>query len=221
MRFRSSFGTAVLLAASASILSAQTAAPARKPVPWKQYCQQDGGFCFKYPSYWTNLGEIFAGNGVVVAPPQKTDSALWDEVTVALVAPPPQGDEQGLGLNGVIEQATAGLREAGQNFQTLQRQERTVDGKPAQMLKTQYREKSSGRDWIEELVFIEGPDNEIYSIALKCAPQSLARLEPTFTRMLNTWTLPQPVPPPSVDDDSADKPTPPANAPTSPAEAPH
>ena len=61
------------------------------------------------------------------------------------------------------------MREAGQNFQTLQRQQRTVDAKPAEMLKAQYREKATGRDWIEELVFIEGPDNEIYSVALKCA----------------------------------------------------
>ncbi len=80
--------------------------------------------------------------------------ALWDEITVALVAPPPEGDEEGIGLDGVIQQATSGLREAGQSFETLQRQERTVDHKPAQMLKVQYREKSTGHDWIEELVFI-------------------------------------------------------------------
>ena len=52
------------------------------------------------------------------------------------------------------------MRDAGQNFQTLQRQSRTVDGKPAQLLKAQYREKKSDLDWIEELIFIEGPDNK-------------------------------------------------------------
>ncbi len=141
------------------------------------------------------LGEIFEGNGVVVAPPQKGERALWDAITVALVVPPPEGDEEPLGLNGVIEQATSGLREAGQDFVTVQRQQRTVDHKPAQMLKGRYHEKPNGRDWTEEMVFIEGPDNEIYSVALKCSPLNLARLEPTFSQVLASWTLPKPEPP--------------------------
>ena len=122
------------------------------------------------------LGEIFAGNGVVVAPLQKQTEALWDEMTVAMVAPSPEGDEEAIGLDGVIQQAPAVCARTGQNFETLQRQQRTVDHKPAQMLKVQYREKSTGHDWIEEMVFIEGPENEIYSVALKCSPENLARL---------------------------------------------
>jgi hypothetical protein len=180
-------------------------APARKPPAWKRYCQPEAGFCFKYPSSWPMMGEVFDGNGVVVAPPQKEDRALWDAITVALVVPPPQGDEEPLGLNGVIDRATSGLRERGQSFETLQRQERTVDHQPAQMLKTRYHEKSSGRDWIEEMIFIEGPDNEIYSVVLKCAPQNLARLEPALNGVLAGWTLPESAAgPPS--DETAKKP---------------
>jgi hypothetical protein len=137
------------------------------------------------------LGEVFAGNGVVVAPPQKEDRMLWDAITVALVVPPPEGDEEGPGLNGIVEQSSTAMREAGQNFVTLQRQERSVDHKPAQLLKVQYKEKTSGRDWIEELVFIEGPENEIYSVALKCAPQNVTKLEPAFSEVLRSWTLPE------------------------------
>src|SRR5215469_7389849 len=70
----------------------QTAVPAHKPVTNKRYCQPEIGFCFRYPSVWMNLGEVFGGNGVVVAPEQKQDRALWDEITVALVAPAPEGD---------------------------------------------------------------------------------------------------------------------------------
>ncbi|MGC2109570.1 MAG: hypothetical protein WA655_08635 [Candidatus Korobacteraceae bacterium] len=197
------------------LLTAQTQppAPTHKPAPWSHYCQADGGFCFKYPSSWTMLGEVFAGNGVVVAPAQKQGRALWDEITVALVAPPPEGDEEGLGLDGVIQQATTGMREAGQNFETLQRQQRTVDHKPAEMIKTRYQEKSTGRDWIEELVFIEGPDNEIYSVALKCAPQSVARLEPVLAGVLESWTLPEPEPPADATDDTAPPPASPGTPP--------
>ena len=184
----------VLALGSFAIAVAQTSSspPARKPAAWKRYCQPDRGFCFKYPSSWSMLGEVFDGNGVVVAPPQKEDRALWDAITVALVVPPPEGDEEPLGLDGVIEQATSGLRENGQNFETLQRQQRTVDHKPAQMLKASYHEKSTGRDWIEEMIFIEGPDNEIYSVALKCSPLTLARLESMLSGMLAGWTLPEP-----------------------------
>jgi len=119
---------------------------------------------------------------------------LWDEITVALVVPPPEDDEEGPGLNGVLEQSSTAMREAGQNFVTLRRQERTVDHKAAQLLKVQYKEKASGRDWIEELVFIEGPENEIYSVALKCSPQNVTKLEAAFSEVLRTWTLPATAP---------------------------
>lgn len=204
----------VMSLGASAVATAQTAAtPAHKPAPWKKYCQSDGGFCFKYPSSWTSLGEIFGNNGIVVAPPQKQERTLWDEITVAMVAPPPEGDEEGPGLNGVIEQATAGLREGGLNFETLQRQERTVDHKPAELLKVQYHDKSTNRPWVEELVFIEGPENEIYSVALKSAPDNLKRLEPVFAGVLESWTLPQPEPPAVNDDDSSTESTAPAKNP--------
>lgn len=147
------------------------------------------------------LGQVFDGNGVVVAPPQTQERALWDAITVALVVPPPQGDEGPSGLNRVIEQATSGLRESGQDFQTLQRQQRTIDRKPAQMLKVRYREKASDHEWVEEMVFIQGPKNETYSVVLKCSPQNLARLEPALSGVLASWTLPSPAPPAGQTDD--------------------
>jgi len=184
----------VLLLSFVAIMAGQTA-PAQKLVPAKRYCQPDAGFCFKYPAAWTILGEVFDGNGVVVAPAQKQERALWDTITVARIAPPPQGDEEPIGLDAVIAQAAATLREGGQTFETLERQQGTVDRKPAQMLKVRYHEKPSGHEWIEKIVFIDGPDNEIYSVALKCSPQDLARLGPALAGVLSSWTLPGPVVP--------------------------
>ena len=174
---------AVLALITSSMAAGQAPKPAHPPAPWKRYCQADGGFCFKYPSSWEVMGEIYDGKGVVVAPPQKDEQPLWNVITVAMVAPPKDAD-QALGLDGVIQQASAGMRDSGQNFQTLQRGTRTVDGKPAQLLKAQYREKNSERDWVEELIFIEGPDNEIYSVSLKSRPQDVVRLEPIFAEVL-------------------------------------
>jgi hypothetical protein len=189
-------------------------APLHKPVPRKRYCQPDGGFCFKYPGSWTMLGEVYDGNGVVVAPAQKLDKALWDEITVALIVPPSEGDEEPVSLDVIIEQASKSMRDGGQAFETLQRQQRTVDHKPAQMLKVRYHEKATDRDWVEEMVFIQGPDREIYSVALKCSPENLARLDPVFAGVLDSWVLPEPGPPAGADEEDTPKQaTPPSKAP--------
>lgn len=184
--------------------------PAHKAGPGKRYCQTGGGFCFRYPVSWSVLGEVFQGNGVVVAPAQKQPRILWDTITAALVVPSPQGDRDPVSMDQVIEQTMASLREGGQNVETLQRQERSVDGKPAQMIKLRYREKADNSDWIEEVTFIDGPDSEIYSVALKCSPQSLARMEPVLGSILQSWKLPQPEPAPASDDQDVPKTTAPA-----------
>jgi len=103
-------------------------------------------------------------------------------------------------IDQLIDQAVSGVRESGQSFETLERQRRRVDGKPAQLVKLHYVDKATAREWIEELVFVEGPDSEIYSIALKCAPSSMAKIEPVFSRMLGSWTLPEAEPLPGASD---------------------
>jgi len=184
-----------LLGGLVSAATAQTPTkPASKTQPLKEYCHPDYGFCFKYPSSWVSLGPIFDGNGIVVAPPQKQDRALWDEVTVALMIPPPEGDEDLVTIDQAIDKAVSSVRESGQNFDTVQRQERMVDGNPAQVVKLHYVDKSSGHEWLEELVFVEGPDSEIYSAGLKCAPESLTHMEPQFTRIVDSWKLPESAP---------------------------
>ena len=102
---------------------------------------------------------------------------------------------------------------AGRDFETLQRQARTVDHKPAQMLKVRYHEKATDRDWVEQMVFVEGPDREIYSVALKCSPENLVRWEPLFAGVLESWVLPEPEPPVGAgEDDTPKRPTPPTKA---------
>ncbi len=194
--------------ASSAIASAQTGAkPAPKQLPAKKYCQAQGGFCFRYPSTWEMLGEILGGNGIVVAPAQSQAREDWDEVTVALVMPAPQGDEAAVSIDQAIARAVSQVRESGQDLETMQRQQRRVDEKPAELLKVRYTDKNSGQKWVEELVFIEGPDSEIYSVGLKCAPSSLARMEPQFSKIVESWTLPEakPVPP----DEKSQNPIPP------------
>jgi hypothetical protein len=202
---------------STSMAQTVRSVPGHASAVWKLYCQPNGGFCFKYPASWALLGEVFNGNGVIVAPEQKQERELWDVVTVGQVVPPPQEDQDPVSIDRIIEQTLASLREQGQNVETLQRQQRTVDGAPAQLLKLRYHDKASGHDWIEQLVFIEGRQSEIYSVALKASPQALPRLEPTLARLLESWKLPEAETP--TDSDEGDAPEiapPPEKAPAAP-----
>lgn len=179
----------VLLNAGLSAAPQTASKPAPRPAAWKTHCHRGIGFCFQYPAAWAMLGEVFNGNGVVVAPVQKQQRADWDEVTVALVIPPPQGDEDPVSIDQAIDKAISGVRQSGQNFETLQRQQRTVGDKPAELVKLHYIEKPGDREWVEELVFIEGPDSEVYSVALKSAPDALPRMEPLFLHIVDSWKL--------------------------------
>jgi hypothetical protein len=154
----------------------------------KRYCQQGGGFCFSYPANWRMLGES-AGDGVVVAPQQTLDPTLWDEVTVAAVVPPSAENQPAMSIDQVIDTAMSNMKASGHAPVTLQRQERTVAGLPAQMIRIRYHDGASGRDWIEQLVFIEGPDQEIYSVALKAQPGTISRLEPALDAIVRSWKL--------------------------------
>ena len=118
------------------------------------------------------LGESL-GNGVVVAPPQKLDPTLWDEITVAAVVAPPAEDKPAMSIDQVIQAAMTNMKQAA-TIPNLAAPAAHGRHKPAQMLRIRYHEKPSGRDWIEQLVFIEGPDQEIYSVALKARPDYLA-----------------------------------------------
>lgn len=156
--------------------------------PTKRFCQIGGGFCFSYPASWSELGEAF-GNGVVIAPRQPTDQSLWNVVTAATVAPPPDEGQSGTSIDDVIGKALSNMQATGHNPATLQRQERMTAGLPSQAIKVRYRDNETGRDWVEQLVFIEGPDQEIYSLSLKAQPADVAKLEPAFDSILRSWHL--------------------------------
>ena len=134
------------------------------------------------------LGESL-GDGVVVAPRQTLDPTLWDEVTVAAVVAPPAEDKPAMSIDQVIQAAMTNMKASGHDATTLQRQQRTVAGLPAQMIRIRYHDGPSGRDWIEQLVFIEGPDQEIYSVALKAQPGTISRLEAAFDSIVRSWKL--------------------------------
>ena len=129
---------------------------------------------------------------------RKQEQSLWDDDHGGHGRPAAEGDdEQALGLDGVIEQAAAGMRDAGQNFQTLQRQaahrgrQAGADAESCSIAK-----RPADRDWIEELVFIEGPGQRDLFGGAEVRAQIMRRLEPVFAEhRAIRWTLPEPEPP--------------------------
>jgi hypothetical protein len=217
-RLRRALAWIFVAGVAASSLAQTSAKPAARAPVTKPYCHPRYEFCFQYPAAWMMLGEVFDGHGVTIAPAQKQDREQWDEVTVALVIPAPDEDEDPVSLGEAIAQAVSGVRKSGQSFETLQRQQRTVNGNPAELVKLHYLDKASNQEWVEELVFIQGPDAEIYSVALKSSPATLAKMEPPFAKILDTWKLPRPAPPPVAAEGIA---TPkPKTAPTKPTTTP-
>jgi hypothetical protein len=176
---------ALVCAVTGGIGAAQTS---QHPQPTtKRYCEADGNYCFRYPISWTEVGAEYPGNGVVIAPPQKQERSQWDTITVVQMVLA-NDDEQNHPLSFYIDRATSGAREAGQDFQTVQRQEGSVNGHPTESLTALYREKDSGREWMEKLVFLQG-DEGTYSVVLKCAPANFARLEPALKSILQSWSF--------------------------------
>jgi hypothetical protein len=57
-------------------------------------------------------------------------------------------------------------------------------------MKVRYLEEGQkGREWIEELTFVQGPDNVIYSIALKSSPEMVAQLEPSYRAIVKSFQV--------------------------------
>lgn len=184
-------GLAMVCGLGASMAAQTKVKPATKAVAQQTYCHPADGFCFQYPATWTVMGEVFEGNGVVVAPTQAPPHENWDAVTVARVIAAPENNAEPVTIEEAITQATSGARKSGQAFETLHRQQRTVDRQPAESLKLRYTEHDTGNTWVEELVFIQGPESQIYSVALKCRPESLSTMEPLFARIVDSWKAPR------------------------------
>jgi hypothetical protein len=134
------------------------------------YCNPDAGFCFDYPKDWEMLGEVFEGDGVVVAPTQQGDRTYWNQITVAALPSTDENPEESdapADLNDTLAHMLDTMKEGTKSFETQQRRSETVDELPAQFMKVHYLEQGQkGREWIEELTFVQGPDNVIYSISL-------------------------------------------------------
>ncbi len=167
-------------------------APKKDPTAgWHKFCPPEGDYCVKYPANWEALGDTADSGGIVIAPPQANKpSARWSSITVAATdIPPAPPGKQRASFDELIALVLDSMQ-PGTEPRTLERRQTSIDDLPAQVLKISYTDES-GVPWIEDIAMMDA-DDVIYSVALRCTPDELPSLEPTFKQILETWVLIEP-----------------------------
>jgi hypothetical protein len=157
-------------------------------------CVLSVGLCVTVPATWQRLGNVFEDLGFVAAEPHPgVDSAAWPQLTVAAIdalnlggqpSTPPTLDT----LVNLVLAPDGSFASA----QTLQRTRLLLNGSDAEIVHVQLHDEAGAAGAQEALALIEGEDGIIYSIALRCAPQDFARLEPVFQQTARSWRIKAP-----------------------------
>lgn len=182
---------------STSSSAAKSATAARKAsVAARTECTLSGGLCVTAPAGWQRLGEVFDDLGFVVAEPHSgTDSASWPQLTIAAMDVPAPKDGNGAASNRPPLDALVDivLTPDGSftSAETLQRSRLLLNGSVAEIVRVRLHDDAKSSDAIEAVALIEGEEGLVYSIALRCAPEDFARLEPVFERAAHSWHIRQ------------------------------
>jgi len=174
--------------------------PAKIPgvTEWRAECSKTGGFCIQVPSAWKSLGEVFDGAGLVVAEPDaKKPQDDWNQITAAATDMPESNNGQERPSTDELIDIILGSPSSGIRAQTLQRSKLLVAGMPTEVLKVRLRANESSTDAVEFIALMDDGET-IYSVAVGCAPEDAARLEPVFEHVLHSWRATPPTAAPNT-----------------------
>ena len=76
--------------------------------------------------------------------------------------------------------------------ETLERTHLLLNGPTPRSFACNCTEDADQPAAVEAIALIEGDDGLVYSIALRCAPQDFARLEPVFQKTARSWRIQPP-----------------------------
>jgi hypothetical protein len=167
-----------------------TPAPAKPVAQWRRECLKDADFCVEVPAAWKSAGALYGGNGFAFAEPdpQKPADSL-NQITVAALDLPQEGNKL-RPTPGELIDLVLGSPAEGTTQETIQRSREVVVGMPAEIVKLKLHSPTG--DWVEEVALLDA-DEVVYAIALVSAPGDVARLEPTFRHVMESWS-PVPIP---------------------------
>lgn len=80
------------------------------------------------------------------------------------------------------------------SVETLQRTRLLLNGENAEIVRVQLNDDANKTSAIEKVALIEGDDDLVYSIALRCAPEEYSRLESVFDKAAHSWRIKPPSP---------------------------
>jgi len=157
------------------------------PAALRSECIAEVGLCVSVPASWQRLGDVFGALGFVAAEPRPGDQAGWPQLTVAAL-PPLEGSEgQAASLDLLVDRMLV-PDESFPAAKTLQRRRLKLGGAEAELVRVQLPATGNASSGvIEQLALIDGGNGFVYSIALRCAPEDLARLEPIFQQAAASW----------------------------------
>jgi hypothetical protein len=169
--------------------SAGAASPPKQDRSWKQYRNQELGYCVSYPSRWLK-GDAFEGGGFYVATGLKKHSRPLGEIDVG-VLPPLSVEAPHTAAVSLIENLQAhldGLKtfERARNMEVLETRSSQFLGSPALFTKDRYYDPQDRHTWIDEVVFVQRA-NRLFRLELECAADQIERFEPVFTHLLSSF----------------------------------
>lgn len=182
------FATLFVLLCSV-IASAQSSNSPTTKARDSNYCNQDLGFCFNYPLTWKQLGEVYDGRGVVVAPPQSGDQQQWAQVTVAAISIPTQESKAPPTVDDLVTTLIGKMAEQTVNMQTVRRSEETLAQRPAQVVQVRYGE--NGARWGETIVAMDGGNDVFYTVVFKAKVDDEGKYQKQVESILHTFRLAQ------------------------------
>lgn len=151
------FASAVLLLCTAALAQTTPQKPTQ-PATTRAECSKQAEFCVTVPTAWKRLGDIFDGDGFVVAEPKaNAPQEQWNLLTAgARDIPEPQAGKDPMSLDEFISDSLMMLSQHAQ-INTMERRRLDISGHAAQVLRVSY-DDPDGKSVVELLGFIDGDD---------------------------------------------------------------
>jgi hypothetical protein len=143
-----------------------------------------------YPSRWLR-GDAFDGAGLFVETGLKKFSNPLGEIDVAVLPASAEAETPAnakISLSDIVKVHLDGLRrfEHAERMEVLETRDIPLVGSRALFTKERYYDPQDRATWIGETVFSSRKD-VLYRLELTCRMDQLARFEPVFTRVLDTF----------------------------------
>ena len=155
---------------------------------WKRYYNPSFGYCVSYPSRWLR-GEAFDGAGLFVKTGVSRFSRPLGAIDFGVLESPP-ADARLAPINLVddLRVHLAGLKkfERAERMEILEQRELKFLGHAALFTRNRYYDPQDRATWAEEILFINR-NGTLYRLELACRLDQLARFEPVFLQLMNTF----------------------------------